>query len=95
MNDISAEMAELEEARRPHIALGWDCESAHRTVQVAEEDWGLQACTASFCEVEKLQGDAVVFLNKVGTFGLSSVGHWWGRLAGMLGRAAHYMLGPE
>ena len=47
------------------------------------------------CDVRALPDDAVIYLNKVGTFGFSSAGHWWGRLAGMLGRGAHYLLGHE
>ena len=81
-------MAEVADMNIPHIALVWGFESAHRIVQVAEVDWGLQACTTSFCEVDKLPSDAPVFLNRVRTFGVSSAGHWWGRLAAMLGRAA-------
>ena len=95
VNDIAAEMAEVEESRMPHLALVWDFESAHRIVQVAEADWGLQACTTSFCQTDRLPEDALVYLNTVGTFGVSTAGHWWGRLAGMLGRCAHYLLGPE
>ena len=33
------------------------------------------------------------YLNTVETFGVATAGHWWGRLAAMLGRAAHYLLG--
>ena len=52
VSDISAEMAEVKDRRLPHIALVWDFESAHRIVQVAEEDWGLQACTPATCSTD-------------------------------------------
>ncbi len=45
VSDISAETVEVEEQREAHIALVWDFKSAHRLVQVAPQDWGLQACT--------------------------------------------------
>mgnify|MGYP007045262269 CR=1 FL=1 len=35
-----------------------DFEAAHRIVQVAEEDWGLQACTTSCGNTGKLPEDA-------------------------------------
>jgi hypothetical protein len=34
-----------------------------------------------------------VFLNRVGTFGVSSAGYWWGRAGGSLMRLGHYFVG--
>ena len=34
-----------------------------------------------------------VYLNKVGTFGVSSAGYWWGRAGGAIMRLGHYMIG--
>ena len=34
-----------------------------------------------------------VFLNRVGTFGVTSAGYWWGRAAGGVVRLLHYCLG--
>ena len=36
-----------------------------------------------------------VFLNCVGTFGVTSAGYWWGRAAGAIVRLTHYILGHE
>ena len=34
-----------------------------------------------------------VFLNTVGTFGVTSAGYWWGRAGGAAMRLAHYVIG--
>ena len=36
-----------------------------------------------------------VFLNCVGTFGVTSAGYWWGRAAGAIVRLTHYALSQE
>ena len=36
-----------------------------------------------------------VYLNCVGTFGVTSAGYWWGRAAGAIVRFTHYMLGYD
>ena len=36
-----------------------------------------------------------VFLNCVGTFGVTSAGYWWGRAASAIVRLTHYALGHE
>jgi hypothetical protein len=36
-----------------------------------------------------------VYLNCVGTFGVASAGHWWGRAAGAILRLTHHVLGHE
>ena len=68
----------------------WDFKSAHRIVAVVEEDWGLQACTVDGEGKRALSNDDDVMLNTVGTFGISSAGNWWGRLAAAIVRAMHY-----
>ena len=42
---------------------------------------------------DELQEEA--WLNKVGTFGVASAGHWWGRAGGAIVRFSHYMSGPR
>ena len=36
-----------------------------------------------------------VYLNCVGTFGVTSAGYWWGRAGGAIIRMTHYLLGHE
>ena len=49
-----------------------DVSKAHRRVKVRQEDWGYQACRLR---------PGHVWLNCVGTYGVSSAGYWWSRLA--------------
>lgn len=37
----------------------------------------------------------MVWLNKVGTFGVASAAFWWSRLMGLLGRHALHLLGND
>ena len=79
INDLAAEAAELEEERKRHLGLVWDFQGAHRIVAVAEEDWGLQACSENALG-KYGQGvpsdDTDLLLNTVGTFGVSTAGYW-------------------
>ena len=82
--DVRTAMRVLQRAR---FGLTGDVSRAHRLVKVAEEDWGLQACRTGVGPGES------VWLNKVGTFGVSSASYHWSRLTGGLGRSAQYLLG--
>ena len=74
--------ADLEEALRSlpfaTFSLSGDVSRAHRLVKVREADWARQGCRA------RRHGD--VYLNTVGTFGISSASYWWFRLMSGLGR---------
>ena len=48
------------------FALKGDASKAHRRVRVLREDWGAQAC--------QLDDEEEIWLNAVGTFGISSAG---------------------
>ena len=41
------------------------------------------------------KSEGVVYLNKVGTFGVSSTPYWWTRISGALIRLVHALLGPQ
>ena len=73
--------ADLEEAMRSlpfaTFSLSGDVSRAHRLVKVREEDWARQGCRA------RRHGD--VYLNTVGTFGISSASYWWFRFMSGLG----------
>ncbi|CAE7438573.1 unnamed protein product [Symbiodinium sp. CCMP2592] len=77
----------LQELSGQCIGLTGDVKRAHRLSKIAPEDWGLQACKTGVGGQDKL------WLNKVGTFGISSAAYHWSRLMSGLGRAAFYMLG--
>ena len=93
VGDIAAEMLDTEADGESQVGIVWDFASAHRVCQVHPVDWGLQACTLTDLRGETPSDSVPLYLNTVGTFGFSTAGHWWGRLAAMLIRACHYFLG--
>ena len=78
------------------MSLLGDVGKAHRRIKIRQKDWGWQACTLA--DLTDTNGDSVddkeVWLNTVGTFGLSSAAYWWGRLGAALIRAMYLLLGP-
>ena len=47
---------------------------------------------------EEIEGDPesqIVYVNKVGTFGVSCASYWWTRISAAGIRATHHLLGPE
>jgi len=72
----------LEAGKRTFTLLG-DASKAHRRIKILERDWGFQAC--------RVDSDTV-WLNKVGTYGVSSAGYYWSRAASGLVRLSHYSL---
>ena len=79
--------AVLQEMPGCFFALTGDVARAHRLVKVAEQDWGLLACRTA-------EGDKL-WLNKVGSFGISSAAYHWSRLMSGLGRAVYYIESPS
>ena len=79
--------AALESLDRAFFSLSGDISRAHRLVKVRRQDWKHQACRAD-------SGDRI-FLNTVGTFGVSSASYWWYRLMSGLGRLAYYCHGRD
>ena len=65
-----------------------DISHAHRRVLIRASDWGLLGCRAK-------TGDATLWLNKVGTFGVSSAAYWWTRLFGCVGRLVWHVLSDD
>ncbi len=85
--DAKALLRAQSKRRRPTLGLAADARNAHRTIMIAEADWGHQACRA--------EGDPHVFVSTCGTFGVSSISYWWNRLASALVRLGHYLALPE
>ena len=73
------------------VSLLGDVGKAHRRVKVRREDWAWQACSLDDCRSES----DVVYLNKVGTFGIGSAAYWWGRLGAILIRMTYMLLGGD
>ena len=82
--DVQALLREL-----PGVFFGLtgDVKRAHRLVKIAMRDWGAQACRTGVLNADR------VWVNKVGTFGISSAAYHWARLMAGLGRSVYYLLG--
>jgi hypothetical protein len=77
----------LEDHRSVALSILSDVSKAHRRFKHCQEEHGYLACQID-------EKDDHIFVNKVGTFGISSAAYWWGRVFGAAGRATHYLLGP-
>ena len=60
---------------------------AHRIVMIRPEDWPLVAC--------QLEPGGDVYLNMVGTFGVSSASYWWSRLVAAAHRLGLLVVSSE
>ena len=61
------------------FSVSADIAQAHRRIKVKHSDWGCLGCKTS-------TGSKVLWLNAVGTFGVSSASYWWTRLFACVGR---------
>ena len=59
---------------------------AHRQVLVVHRDWGLQAYRVE-------EGDGVIYVSRIGAFGVASASYWRGRLAAFVWGLVQYALG--
>eukprot|EP00435_Cladocopium_sp_Y103_P016869 s1943_g4.t1 len=75
-------------ARSAVFSVIGDFGKAHRRFKYREEERGFLGRVVS-------EEDDVVYVNKVGTFGVTSTPYWWGRISGALIRLTHYLLGPD
>ena len=69
------------------FSLIGDFGKAHRRFKYRRDECGFLACRVS-------DNDPYIYVNCVGTFGVSSTPYWWGRLSGALLRLVHQLLGP-
>ena len=67
------------------FAMSADIASAHRLVKIRKADWRLLCCRAH-------SQSPVLWVNRVGTFGVSSASYWWTRLFGLVGRMVTWVL---
>ena len=72
-------VAVSQEMREAVFGISADVSSAHRLVPIRRADWPKLGYRAR-------SNDRVVWLNTVGTFGISSAAYWWSRLFGCVGR---------
>eukprot|EP00971_Amphidinium_carterae_P352326 6492548-Amphidinium_carterae.1 len=72
----------------PWLALVIDGKSAHRQIPVAEADWGLQAF---MIQPPSAHDEQTVYLNTVGTFGVTSASYHYARFASLVQRLIYYL----
>ena len=70
------------------FSLFGDFGKAHRRFKYREDERGYLGCKVK-------QEEEIVYVNKVGTFGVNSTPYWWGRISGALIRLCHAILGPD
>ena len=61
------------ECREASFCLSDDIRAAHRLVKVRRRDWPYMCCKAD-------TESPAVWVNKFGTFGISSAPYWWAKL---------------
>ena len=82
-------LREMMEAREVAFSVVGD----HRRFKHREEEHGYLGCQIE--NVEEIEGDAdsqTVYVNKVGTFGVSCASYWWTRISAAGIRATHHLL---
>lgn len=82
--EIASIVRETSETKDAPFCVSADIRAAHRLVKVRRKDWGYMCCKAD-------SSSDTVWVNKTGTFGISSAPYWWFKLAGLLGRFIGYM----
>eukprot|EP00435_Cladocopium_sp_Y103_P074484 s15_g49.t1 len=70
------------------FSLIGDFGKAHRRFKYLRSEQGFLACRVR-------EDENVIYVNKVGTFGISSTPYWWGRISAALLRLGHVLLGPS
>ncbi|CAK9003304.1 unnamed protein product, partial [Durusdinium trenchii] len=83
--EIAAVVREAFESREAPFCVSADIKAAHRLVKIREEDWGYTCCRAD-------SASDVVWVNRTGTFGVSSAPYWWAKLCGLIGRFVGHLM---
>jgi len=82
--EIAAMVREASESGEACFCVSADIKAAHRLVKIRRSDWGYMCCRAD-------SSSDVVWVNQVGTFGISSAPYWWAKLAALIGRFVGYL----
>lgn len=82
--EIAAIVRETTETKEAPFCVSADIRAAHRLVKVRKQDWGYMCCKAD-------SHSDTIWVNRTGTFGISSAPYWWSKLAGIIGRFVGYL----
>ena len=77
--DVAGAVRAARDTHDSFFTVSADIKAAHRLVKIRESDWRLLVCKSN-------SDSNVCWVNKVGTFGVSSAPYWWSRLFGLAGR---------
>eukprot|EP00435_Cladocopium_sp_Y103_P029251 s3649_g7.t1 len=83
--EVAAVVREAIETKEAAFCVSADIKSAHRLVKVRESDWPYLCCRADSLS-------ETVWLNKTGTFGVSSAPYWWAKLFAAIGRFVGHLM---
>ena len=78
-SEIAGVVRESTDTGEAPFCVSADIKAAHRLVKVRPSDWGYLCCRSD-------SSSDVVWVNRTGTFGVSSAPYWWSKLAGLIGR---------
>ena len=82
-SDLKRAMSEKATRGLSTFALTADVKEAHRQIPVDPRGWHLLGC--------QLERGAEVFINTVGTFGITSASYYWSRVSSAIGRLGQYL----
>ena len=77
--DVAGAVRAARDTQDSFFTVSADIKAADRLVKIRESDWRLLVCKSN-------SDSDVCWVNKVGTFGVSSALYWWSRLFGLAGR---------
>ena len=83
-SEIAGVVRESTDTGEAPFCVSADIKAARRLVKVRPSDWGYLCCRAN-------SSSDVVWVNRTGTFGVSSAPYWWSKLAGLIGRFVGYI----
>ena len=86
-SDLKRAMSEKATRGLSTFALTADVKEAHRQIPVDPRDWHLLGC--------QLERGEDVFINTVGTFGITSASYCWSRVSPAIGRLAQYLASDQ
>lgn len=82
--EIAAIVREATETREAPFCVSADIRAAYRLVKLTRADRGHMCCKAD-------SSSETIWVNRTGTFGISSAPYWWSKLAGLIGRFVGYL----
>ena len=83
--EVAAVVREAVESREAAFCVSADIKAAHRLVKIREADWPYICCRADSLS-------ETVWINKTGTFGVSSAPYWWSKLFAAIGRFVGHVM---